>query len=46
MSFLDYLKAVPNPITLSIQDLVNLDDSDLKAVIEAPAPVKSLDEAA
>jgi len=41
MSLQDILKMVPPPKVLSIRDLEDLDDADLKAVIEAEIPVKS-----
>jgi hypothetical protein len=46
MSFLGFLSAVPAPKTLTIRDLDDLDNAELKAVIEAPTPVKLRDEAA
>lgn len=46
LQFLEALKRVPLHKILSIQDLKDLDDAALKAVIEAPTPVKSEDEAA
>lgn len=46
MSLQDILRAVPSRKTLTIQELKDLDDADLKAVIEAETPVKSEDEAA
>lgn len=44
--FLEALKRVPVHKALTIKDLKDLDDADLKAVIEPSIPVKSLDEAA
>jgi len=46
MSFLDFLQAVPAPKVLSIRDLDDLDNAELKAVHEAQTPVKLRDEAA
>jgi hypothetical protein len=46
MSLQDILNAVPRPKILSIQELKDLDDADLRGVIEAPTPVNSGNEAA
>jgi hypothetical protein len=46
MRLQDILRAVPAPKILTIQDLNDLDNADLKAVHEAQTPVKSRDEAA
>jgi hypothetical protein len=39
MSLQDILNAVPRPKILSIQELKDLDDADLRAVHEASDPV-------
>jgi hypothetical protein len=46
LQFLEALKRVPIHKALTIQDLENLDNAELKAVIEAEIPVNLLDEAA
>jgi len=46
LQFLEALKKVPIHKALTIQDLEDLDNEELKAVIEAEIPVKSIDEAA
>lgn len=45
-AFLGFLTAVPGPKVLTIQDLEDLDNAELRAVHEAQTPVKLGDEAA
>jgi hypothetical protein len=42
----DTLKGIPAPKVLTIRDLEDLDNADLRAVHEASDPVKSGNEAA
>ena len=46
LQFLEALKRVPIHKALTIKDLEDLDNAELKAVIEAEIPVNLLDEAA
>ena len=45
-AFLDALNRVPMHKALTVKELKDLDDAELRAVIEAPASVNSEDEAA